>query len=305
LNDAVPFISVIIPVYNDTERLRTCLAALAEQTLAADRFEVIVVDNGSSEPPRSAVESFAFGRFAEEAKPGSYAARNRGLELARGEVLAFTDSDCIPDRNWLDAAVGALEANPACGFVGGRVDVRPAAPANPTSVELYDVVFGLRQELNINRYHHAATANMITRRQMMERCGRFDEAVMSGGDLEWGQRVTAAGFPGVYCDAACVGHPARRQLSQLVRQARRHAGGRFDRHRARNPYKLTSLQFWRSVWKRLFPNLADIRVARSRLAALGYGTRDWLRVSTIVLCVQYAAAFEFIRRWLGFGPERR
>jgi hypothetical protein len=123
--------------------------------------------------------------------------------------------------------------------------------------------------------------------------------------LEWGQRVTAAGFPGLYCEAACVRHPARRRLSQLLRQARRHAGGRFDRHGTNDPYRLTNRRFWRAVWKRLFPRLGEIAVARKRLRAFGYGTYDWLRVSAVVLCVQYAAAFEFIRRWLGFEAERR
>src|SRR5262245_50422661 len=114
-----PFISVIIPVYNDTERLRTCLTALADQTYPRDRYEVIVVDNGSTIPPRSLVESFPGFVFAEESKPGSYAARNRGLQIARGDVLAFTDSDCIPDRHWLAAGERELAMHPQNGFVGG------------------------------------------------------------------------------------------------------------------------------------------------------------------------------------------
>jgi hypothetical protein len=109
----------------------------------------------------------------------------------------------------------------------------------------------------------------------------------------------------VYCEAARVRHPARRLWSEIVRQARRHAGGRFDWHRTSEPYRYTSLRFWRAVWHRLFPKFGEMRRARGRLAALGYGWLDWLRVCAVILGVQYAAAFEFLRIKLGFAPERR
>ena len=301
----LPLISVIIPVFDDADRLRLCLSALAEQTYPHDRFEVIVVDNGSAEPPRDLVESFPFCCFVEESKPGSYAARNRGLEIARGDVLAFTDSDCIPDPNWLAAGQQELAANPQCGFVGGRIQVFPRDEQRPTAVELYDMVFGLRQHSNIAQFQHAATGNMMTRRATFERCGPFDDRLKSGGDSEWGHRVTAHGLHGIYAPDAVVRHPARRTWDEIVRQSRRHAGGRFDHHQASEPYRFASLKMLRTLWRRFFPHFGRIAEARGKLRQMGYGARDWLRVAALILALQYVTAFEFVRMWFGTASERR
>ena len=305
LDDSVPFVSVIIPVFNDAKRLRSCLEALVAQNYPAGRWEVIVVDNGSQDNVRSVVESFEFCQFAEAKKAGSYAARNCGLDLARGELVAFTDADCIPNENWLSEGVRLLMDNAACGFVGGRVEILPSDMRRPTAVELYDMLFGLQQQLNIARFDHAATANMLTRREIFKRFGRFDDAVKSGGDAEWGQRVTAGGYPGVYSQEAVVRHPARREWTAILRQTRRHAGGRFDRHRISDPYRYGSARFWRVVWMRFFPNVGRMRHARRRLSALGYGVSDWLKVCAVALVLQYASAVEFVTKWLGSSSERR
>lgn len=85
-----------IPHLNDLPRLRACLAALERQTYPTDRYEVLVVDNGSDGEVAAAVAAFPHAVLAREERRSSYAARNRGLSLARGAIIAFTDSDCIP-----------------------------------------------------------------------------------------------------------------------------------------------------------------------------------------------------------------
>src|SRR5262245_46024865 len=104
----LPFVSVIIPVYNNPDGLRRCLHALEAQTYPKSRYEIIVVDNGSDTPPADMVRAFDRVTLLEEAVPSSYAARNRGLAQARGEVIAFTDSDCIPAPDWLAHGVANL-----------------------------------------------------------------------------------------------------------------------------------------------------------------------------------------------------
>ena len=94
-------VSVIIPVLNDAPRLRTCLDALESQTFDLP-FEVLVVNNGSSDDPASVLRAFPAARLLHEQQRSSYAARNTGVRQARGEVLAFTDSDCIPAEDWLE-----------------------------------------------------------------------------------------------------------------------------------------------------------------------------------------------------------
>ena len=96
-----PYISVIIPVYNDSQRLQLCLAALENQSYPKDSYEVIVIDNNSTDNVKKIVNNCSQAIYAFKKTKGSYAARNKGISLARGEVLAFTDSDCIPTHHWL------------------------------------------------------------------------------------------------------------------------------------------------------------------------------------------------------------
>ena len=102
------FVSVIIPVYNDSERLKLCLEALENQTYSKDLYEVIVVDNASEEDIKSIVGQFSQAKYTYESQSGSYVARNKGISIARGEILAFTDSDCIPASDWIEKGVANL-----------------------------------------------------------------------------------------------------------------------------------------------------------------------------------------------------
>src|SRR5688572_22754402 len=153
------FVSVIIPVLNDGDRLHRCLAALEEQTYPGDRFEVIVVDNGSKHDPAEIVAEFPHAKLAREAKPSSYAARNVGIALAKGDILAFTDSDCVPTKQWLEAGVAALTSSPDCGMVAGAVEVFCKDEQNPTAVELFERVSAFPQERYLREYHYGVTAN--------------------------------------------------------------------------------------------------------------------------------------------------
>src|SRR5690242_1278529 len=101
-----PTYSVVVPTYQRGAALERCLDALASQTLERDRFEVIVVDDGSVTPPRAAVARAAASldvRLIEQANAGPASARNAGARAARGEYVVFTDDDCIPDAGWLRA----------------------------------------------------------------------------------------------------------------------------------------------------------------------------------------------------------
>ena len=101
-----PAFSVVVPTYERPASLARCLDALAAQTLDHDRFEVIVVDDGSAEPPRAVVARAAASidvRLVEQANAGPATARNAGAEASRGRYVVFTDDDCRPDPEWLSA----------------------------------------------------------------------------------------------------------------------------------------------------------------------------------------------------------
>ena len=238
----VPYVSVVVPVYNDRVRLVRCLTALEQQTYPADRYEVIVVDNGSREPVADLLERFPHSSLAVEGRPGSYAARNTGIELASGEVLAFTDADCTPATDWLMRGVQRLCGEPDVGLVGGRIKLYFRDPEDPTTAELYERLFSFRQDENIRRYSFGSTSNIFTHRRVVEDVGAFVEDLKSAGDVEWGQRVAAAGYQLVYADDAVVDHPSRHSIAALMSRRRRMVGGRIDLTRHRQRTKLTRPQ---------------------------------------------------------------
>lgn len=221
-------ISVIIPVYNDNERLGFCLKALGEQTLGRDQYEIVVVDNGSNTSPQCVLSDYPGVRLIVESAPGSYAARNAGIANANGRYLAFTDADCIPHADWLRCAVEELDADADCSVLIGQVVMTAQNPDRPTSAEIYQMIVGFQQEKLLNIRKYGVTANLVARKTAFETVGYFDSRLKSGGDLEWGRRAYDKGLKHKYAPAVAVDHPARRSFSQLCSQARRVAGGRFQ-----------------------------------------------------------------------------
>lgn len=228
------FVSIIIPVFNDTERLKLCLAALENQTYPQDCYEVIVVDNNSTEDIAAIAKNFKQVILTQESKRGSYVARNQGIKIAKGELLAFTDSDCIPTANWLENGVDRLLSQPNCGIVAGKIDLYYQKENTPNPAETFDRLVNLQQEKYVEEYHYGATANLFTFKQIFNKVGLFDADLKSGGDADWGNRVFAAGYEIIYDHNVLVLHPARNSLAQLVKKVMRQTGGTFDRQSKEN-----------------------------------------------------------------------
>lgn len=211
-----PLVDVVIPHLDDAERLAECLALLGEQSYPAERFRVIVVDNGSQRPLDALIARFPGVVLAEEAEKGCGSARNRGAALSTGDVLAFTDSDCRPDRDWLTNGVRRLTHHQA-DIVGGGIAVFAADEARPTDAELFDKVFGFEQERYVRRKSFAAGANIMVPRSVFAAVGPFRNGQLPE-DLEWGRRAAAMGFRIGFAADAVIRHPARRTWSELARK---------------------------------------------------------------------------------------
>ena len=241
----MPLVSIIIPVYNDAQRLRHCLARLEQQTYPQSHYEVIVVDNNSTEPLQAIVAEFSQATYAFEATPGSYSARNRGLAIAKGTILGFTDSDCAPAPDWIENGVHQLQQHPHCGFVAGCIEFSFTDPNNPTPAELYDSLHFLQQESYVKDAHFGATANLFTTPQVFEAVGLFNANLKSGGDREWGERVYAAGYKQIYGADVRILHPARASFDELNKKLCRVYEGNFRKNnKARTPI----LRFLRDVF---------------------------------------------------------
>ena len=252
--NALPFVSVIVPVWNSPDMIAKCLIALSAQTYPSDRFEVLVVDNASTDSTAEVVRRFPVATLLFEPAPGSYHARNRGLKIARGEYIAFTDADCRPHENWLANGVVALTTDPSIAMVGGAIDLVIDHDGAPSLVELYEMAQAFPQKVFVEQQSYAATANMFTRRSTIDRIGPFNAALKSGGDWEFGRRVGAAGLRLVYAPEALVQHPARTSYREIVRKARRVVGGHRD---------------WRPGWRNCIRYcLHNLLPSRGRLASI-------------------------------------
>lgn len=221
-------VSVVIPCYGHAEHLHGCLEALTAQ-LDAPPFEVIVVDNSPAPTIRS--QDLPAGVILEHQPiPGSYAARNRGIESATAAVIAFTDADCIPRADWVSAIHRASEDHPGSILVG-LVDLGAGRATTPY---LYQSLLGFKQESYVSKGDFGATANLACPRELFDEVGPFDARLRSGGDAEWCQRaVRQFGVPLLLCRDIRVEHPPR-GFMELIRKERRLAGGRRLRetHRA-------------------------------------------------------------------------
>jgi GT2 family glycosyltransferase len=209
--------SVIVPHLDDYENLDACLTLLQEQSFPSERTEIIVADNGSwrgLEAVRLLVGTR--GRVVEAAERGAALARNAGVRASKGEAIAFIDSDCRPDRRWLEEGLAALGL---ADFVGGRVEVLVQDPERMTAAEAFERIFAFQNDRYVKDLNFSVTASMFVRRSVFDAVGGFENGVPE--DRDWCRRALLKGYRIRFAAKSIVGHPARRTMPELRRKWRR------------------------------------------------------------------------------------
>lgn len=210
-------ISVLIPHYNDLANLDRCLDLLDRQTLPHDSFEIIVADNNSPvgiEAVRALVGRRA--RVVPAPEQGAGPARNAAAGAARSAAFAFTDSDCLPDADWLERGLAALQR---ADIVGGAVTTTASDPAHPTPSEAFELVFAFQIQHYVEHKGFCVTANLFVKRSAFETVGGFRNGISE--DEEWGRRAITKGYRTVYAPEVRISHPARRNWEELRRKLNR------------------------------------------------------------------------------------
>lgn len=218
-----PEISVIVPHYNDLVRLDRCLSALMSQSLASDRFEIIVADNMSpvgEEVVRDVIAGRA--RLVMAPERGAGPARNAGVKAAGGTFLAFTDADCVPDAGWL---AGGLPLLDRFDIVGGRMNVLVEGPRPMSGAEAFETVFAFDNKTYVEKRGFTVTANLFCRRSTFEAVGPFCTDMSE--DIEWCERAGKMGLTIGYAEKAAAAHPARANWRELWRKTERVNSERF------------------------------------------------------------------------------
>jgi glycosyltransferase involved in cell wall biosynthesis len=212
-----PKVSVVVCAYNAERTMDACLASLA--VLNYPDYEVIVVNDGSRDRTLEIAEGYPFCRIVSQPNKGLSVARNVGAETATGEIVAYTDSDCVVDPDWLAYLVAKMEASrlAACGgpnFPPPENRLVPAAvavaPGGPNHVLLSDEVA-----------EHIAGCNMAFRRDALLGLGGFDPVYRAAGDdvdICW--RFQDAGYVIGFAPAAIVWHFRRNTVKAYCNQQR-------------------------------------------------------------------------------------
>jgi GT2 family glycosyltransferase len=239
IDDARPFVTVVIPTYERPQALGRCLTSLSAQDYPHDRFEVIVVNDGGATSLAEVVDAHRKQvDVALVAVPhgGPAAARNRGAAAGRGEILAFIDDDCTADGRWISMIVAALCEHPPAaigGQVANGVLTNPYARASHTLLAFLYRYYHVNQQGLLPFF---TTNNLAVRADVFAQVGGFDVAFpFASEDREWCDRCRSVGYPLVYAQRAVVHHAPNLSFARFIRMHFRYGEGawRFYRVRAR------------------------------------------------------------------------
>jgi len=217
-----PSLSIIVPVRNMDKTIRATLDSLINLDYPKESLEIIVVDGNSKDNTKKIVQEYPVKLVDQEGK-GLNAARNTGIKYSKGEIIAYTDGDCVIPRDWAKKIVKNFR-DPFIGFVGGTMEGydKSSLLSNYMDESLFQSKpgFNIRIETNDLKFmQFPAGANMAFRRKALERVQFFDERITYGFDDL--QPVEAMGFKGfriVLDPEVNILHKHRTNLKDLLKQ---------------------------------------------------------------------------------------
>lgn len=211
-----PFVSIIVPVLNGERTIKKCMASLLGTDYPAELREVLVVDNGSTDRTADIVKSYPVSYLREERR-GAPRARNRGIEASKGEILVFTDADCIVSREWLRALVQPFGAQDVGGVAGEIVSFPPSTAAERYAARMRH----LSPQLYLSRplLPFAVFANLSFRREVFDQVGLLDGELFQGDSTDFCTRfLRGTSLKLAYAPKAVVFHRHRETAWELFQQ---------------------------------------------------------------------------------------
>lgn len=245
MRDSRSKVSVIIPTYNRASSLREALLSLSRLDFPEGWYEIVVVDDGSTDETERVMATLqsagqtAIRYLKQKEHRGASAARNSGIKMAGGEILVFTDDDCLFQREWLSLLLAPFDSAEV-GMVGGPDRAPEGSSFSSKCADYLLTSFigtgGLREKnrLRAGRYY-PRSCNMAIRRDVLAQVGLFDEDLFPGEEIELAYRVEKAGCPISFAPDAYVWHKRRANLREHLRKiyaighgrvalARKHSG---------------------------------------------------------------------------------
>jgi glycosyltransferase involved in cell wall biosynthesis len=274
MSHSLPVFSIVIPTYNRPDRLASCLQSLTQLSYPRDRFEVIVVDDGSSPPIAPVAESFKSTlnlTLLHQDNSGPACARNTGAAHAQGEYLVFTDDDCQPYPDWLTALETALQQQPTALVGGYTVNALPENLFSTASQLLIDYLYDYYNSRHQPSFF--ASNNFTMASEQFRQSGGFDTSfpLAAGEDREFCDRWLQLGLPLAYAPEAKVRHTHHLSLRRFWRQHFNYGRGAYCFHQVRarrvdEQVKVEPLQFY---WQLLtYPLSRQPQIQAIRLSGL-------------------------------------
>ena len=236
-----PTITLVIPTYNRPQQLRDCLAAVAALNYPREQFDVVVVDDGSPQPVASVIDEVVASTSGtlrattiRQANAGPAAARNAGAHHATGDLLAFTDDDCVPASDWLHQMVAQLRQQPDA-LIGGRtVNALVDNAVSEAAQSLIDYIY-LRENQRPDDARFFASNNIAMSTRCFHQIGGFDTSypLAAGEDRDFCDRWHAAALPRVYAPNAIIHHRHALSVRSFWRQNFNYGRGAYQVHQTR------------------------------------------------------------------------
>lgn len=222
-----PFISIIIPVRNVGKIIGQCLESLKKLNYPKDRYEVIIADSESEDDTKAIVQQHG-AIFVSTPKRSVCAGRNEGFKIAKGEIIAFSDADCVMDGNWLANSLKYFE-NLKVGAVGGP-NLSPSGDTNFAKAVAFvfdqpiftaGSIYG-RFLKNPQEVKSLPGCNIILRRETLDKVMPIDETILGGEDFFMNQKIRRLGYKLLYTPDTFVWHYHRPAPGKFFKQIYRY-----------------------------------------------------------------------------------
>ena len=267
--------SIVIPTYNRPDRLNTCLESLTGLDYSRDRFEVIIVDDGSEQPLDNIVQRYDEQiniTLVRQENKGPAQARNHGADIAQGEYLAFTDDDCTLAPDWLSALEKCLADHPNSLVGGYTINALENNLYSTASQLLINYIYEYYNVLSQGAQFFASN-NFALARELFHKVGKFDVSfpLAAGEDREFCDRVLYRGYSLNYAPEAIIYHHHQLTLKKFWRQHFNYGCGAFFYHQIRSqrkqqPIKVEPLKFYFNLIK--YPFISKVKSSKLYLSFL-------------------------------------
>lgn len=295
MTSSSPYLSIIIPVYDDKEGLRQTLISLEKQK-GEHPFEVIIADNGSSDGTWELAQEYSqkrehFFAIQESEIQSSYGARNRGLTLVRGEVIAFIDANMTVESTYVEKVAHRFQ-NTSVDYLANKVVV----PETKESLSgLFNSLTGFPVDRYLARGHYAPTCCLVVRQSLFGLIGTFDHRLESGGDMEFGQRAFLAGLNQEFAEEIVMTHPPRKKLGSLIKKEKRIARG----HAQLTFFYPQRYSLFRDLYlgstKYVFPSNPIKHRRKAKERGISLSPREALVLSVLHFPISWAGFFSYVK----------